>query len=309
MILVGGENLIDLLGQPQGALFRAVPGGSPFNVAKAAARLGANVGYVTPISTDPMGQMLADDLGAEGVAVLAPRSDKPSALALVTLQDGQPAYQFYRTDTADRAVSVALLNRIIPRKARGFHIGSLALASGRDAKAWAQMLVAVHKRGVFTSLDPNIRPAFIKNRSKYLSRLQWVAGHSDLIKLSDEDISWISPDTPVEQAAEALFAQSGAALLVLTMGEKGAVAFHASGTQRLPAAPVQGFKDAVGAGDTFCAALLAELDHQNRLSGDALRAMDRDGVTALVRFAARCAALNCQSSGCNPPYRRQLGAG
>ena len=55
MILVGGENLMDMIQtghQNHNALFEAVPGGSPYNLAMAVGRQGANVGYITPISED-----------------------------------------------------------------------------------------------------------------------------------------------------------------------------------------------------------------------------------------------------------------
>ena len=58
MILVGGENLMDMIqvdNQNDIALFEAVPGGSPYNLAIAAGRQGASVGYVTPISEDSNG--------------------------------------------------------------------------------------------------------------------------------------------------------------------------------------------------------------------------------------------------------------
>ena len=34
------------------------------------------------------------------------RVEAPSSLAVVTLNDGQPSYQFYREDTAERQVSM-----------------------------------------------------------------------------------------------------------------------------------------------------------------------------------------------------------
>ena len=65
MIAVGGENLIDLIqigeagGIPQ---FQALPGGSCYNCALAAARQNQRVTYLTPISKDNLGVRLADRL-------------------------------------------------------------------------------------------------------------------------------------------------------------------------------------------------------------------------------------------------------
>ena len=74
MIIVGGENLIDFIqtdsadGTP---LYQAKAGGSPYNCAMAIGRQGASVGYITPISTGTLGDMLANTLTKSGVDLLA----------------------------------------------------------------------------------------------------------------------------------------------------------------------------------------------------------------------------------------------
>ena len=60
MILISGEALIDLIPDPdKDARYDAVLGGSPFNVAIGLGRLGAPVGFVSRLSTDPNGEALA----------------------------------------------------------------------------------------------------------------------------------------------------------------------------------------------------------------------------------------------------------
>lgn len=307
MFLVGGENLIDFIEAPSGG-FSATPGGGPYNIAKALARQGQTVGYITPISTDEMGNRLAKVLCADGVKLLAPRSSAPSSLALVSLQDGQPSYQFYRQKTAERRVSRTMLNRIIPKQAKAFQLGSLALTSGKDADTWAQIYRALHKRGLFTSLDPNIRPDFIKNRRKYTARLDWILPRTDLLKLSDEDLTWLDPKRPLEAAAHHLRDKYKIPLLVLTLGAKGAIAFSAQGHINTPASMADPFIDAVGAGDTFMGTLLAHLSETGLLGRDALIAADETQIEPILQIATKAAAMNCETSGCNPPTRAKLHA-
>ena len=308
MILVGGENLIDFIESPDGT-FAANLGGGPFNIAKALARQGQAVGYLTPISTDQMGDRLAADLLADGVALLAPRSSAPTSLALVTLINGQPSYQFYRQKTAERRVSSTLLNRIIPKEAVAFQLGSLALTSGKDADAWAQIYRAMHLRGVFTSLDPNIRPSFIKNRRKYLARLDWILPKTDLLKLSDEDLSWFYPKRGLAAAAAHFRAKHDIPLLVLTRGAEGASGFTAQGQFDVSAPKAEPFVDAVGAGDTFMGTLLAQLSTTGLLSQAALETANETTLRPILSTAAKAAALNCETSGCNPPYKADLTMG
>ena len=307
MILVGGENLIDFIESADGR-FTANLGGGPYNIAKALARQGQDVGYLTPVSTDQMGDRLAAELMADGVHLLAPRSKAPTSLALVSLQNGQPSYQFYRQKTAERRVTTTMLNRIAPKQAKAFQLGSLALTSGKDADVWAQMYRALHKRGLFTSLDPNIRPDFIKNRRKYMARLAWVLAKTDLLKLSDEDLAWLDAKRPLKAAATHLRHTYNIPLLVLTMGADGAMAFTESGNFKIPAPKANPFKDAVGAGDTFMGTLLAQLSMSGLLNHKALIAAAEFQLRPILDMAAKAAAMNCETSGCNPPTHAALHA-
>ena len=128
MIVVGGDNLIDLIesARSDGVVsFTGARGGSGYNTARAVARQQQVVGFITPIAMDNLGHFLADKLLADGVELLSPRSEKPSSLAVVTLIDGQPSYQFYRDDTAERQVDLTFLQNKFPAKGRAFHLTSL----------------------------------------------------------------------------------------------------------------------------------------------------------------------------------------
>ncbi len=98
VICVGGENLIDHV--TRDGEVSALPGGSPFNVAMALGRQDADVYYVTPVSTDSWGDMLADTLMASGVTLSGGRVGAPSTIARVTVTDGIPSYVFERDGTA-----------------------------------------------------------------------------------------------------------------------------------------------------------------------------------------------------------------
>ena len=98
MIVVGGENLIDYVQVSEEddlPVYRAIPGGSCYNVAITAARQGQQVSYITPISKDSLGKIIASRLEVDGVKILAPRVQEPTSLAVVSLNDRQPSYQFY----------------------------------------------------------------------------------------------------------------------------------------------------------------------------------------------------------------------
>ncbi|MSU90586.1 carbohydrate kinase [Rhodobacteraceae bacterium 2CG4] len=313
MILVGGENLIDFIQDPPDGghpAYRAVPGGAPFNVAKATALQEVPVGYLTPFSSDPLGrQLLADLVKVPNMTALHPGSPRPTSLAVVSLTDGQARYQFYREGTAERDVTHEGLAALVPDAAEAFFIGSLAITDGPDARAWTALYDDLAGRGIFTALDPNIRAAFIHDRDRYLERLDHLLAGADLVKLSDEDIAWLAPGEDPRAAARRIAARSSAGLVVLTLGAQGAFAITADGEVTVPVHPVRELKDTVGAGDTFMGTLMAETRRRGKLSRGGLTGLSAAEAAEFLKVAARAAAINCERSGCNPPTLAQLQAG
>ena len=307
MLFVGGENLIDLvqLDQQDGLpLYQAIPGGSPFNLAIAAGRQGLQTGYLTPISTDKSGDLLAARLDQAGVVLAGGRHPAPSSLAMVTLTNGVPSYSFYRDGTAERQISEDRLTAALTTDARLFHIGSLALAGGADADVWEALSARCKQAGIAVSLDPNVRAGLIADPDSYRARLARMMQLADIIKLSDEDLTWIYPDQSEQDALAQLVKDSGASVLVLTRGENGASLFHDGQWHDEPVAPMDELKDTVGAGDTFMATMLVWLV-QNGAIGQ-LAGLSLGDKLAMVRRAAVAAAINCSRQGCNPPFDDEM---
>ena len=310
MILCAGEMLIDLLPDPpapDGTLrWRAVPGGAPLNCARALAQLGCLAGCLAPVSTDAPGEMLAATMQADGVALAGGRSDRPTALALVSHTARGPAYAFHRHATADRHLCPDHLRTALAPPAEALVLSGMALSDGPDAEALADLALAAADRGLFLALDPNVRPAALPaDPQPFRDRIARIAARADLVKLSDEDAAWLAPDLPPDVYAEAL-RQAGAALVVLTLGAQGAIALGPHGRTARPAAPVPQLVDTVGAGDTFLAALLDGLRRGGALTPGAAAHLTPATLTHLLDHAARAAALCCARPGCDPPHLRDL---
>lgn len=307
MLMVGGENLIDLVqidetdGLPA---YQAIPGGSPFNLAIAAGRQGLQTGYLTPISTDKSGDLLAARLHQAGVALAGGRHPAPSSLAMVTLTNGVPSYSFYREGTAERQISEDRLTAAFTAEAQLFHIGSLALAGGADSEAWEAVAQQSKQNGIAVSLDPNVRAGLIADPDSYRARLARLLQLADIIKLSDEDLMWIYPDQSEQGALDQLVQASGASVLVLTRGEQGASLFHDGHWHDEPVAPMEQLQDTVGAGDTFMATMLVWLVQNGAITR--LADLSLGDKLAMVKRAAQAAAINCSRQGCNPPFADEM---
>lgn len=306
VIAVGGENLIDFVQEDEGRIppaYVAHPGGSPMNVAMACSRQGAQAHYMTPVSTDSMGDLIAARLEADGVILATPRRSEPTSLAVVSLTDGAASYQFYRDGTAERQVTPESLAMALPDTAQAFHIGSLAVSGGEDAPVWEAFHGYCKDQGLMTSYDPNVRPTLTPDREGFIARVERMATKTDILKLSDEDLHWMYPDMTHLDAFERFVALSGAPLVVVTKGAEGAMATAGGFTVDIPAAPVQPLIDTVGAGDTFMATLVRQMVDRK---GDF--AFDTAGLRKLIEVSSQAAAINCTRAGCQPPSLEELTA-
>ena len=308
MILVGGENLMDMIqvgNQNENALFEAVPGGSPYNLAMAAGRQGVQVGYVTPISEDSNGDQLAAKLLSSNVRLLGPRVSAPTSLAMVNIEGGTPSYAFYREGTAERLVTLDKLLQNLTVEVAILHIGSLALTSGSDASVWEEFVGKAMDKGVKVSLDPNVRPSLIAEPDLYRQRIKRLMTKVDILKMSDEDLLWLFNDSVDESSAlSELRAIVNADILIVTKGSQGSAIFHGKKWHELMSHPVEKLSDTVGAGDTFMASVLAWVIKNKKLNELAL--LELNEKKGLLNYAAKAAALNCEKQGCNPPWENEL---
>ena len=308
MIVIGGENLIDYVqsGSEEGLpIYRAIPGGSCYNVAIAASRQDQPVSYITPISQDSLGNILAKRLADDGIEISAPRATQPTSLAVVSINNGQPSYQFYRDGTAERQINHEMLIETTPSATKIFHIGSIALIDGEDANLWEQKFRELAEQGVITSLDPNIRELLVKNKQQYLDRLDRMSKHANILKLSDEDLNYMRPETSLGDAFNEICSTTEAQIVVLTMGSKGALVKAGEISFEVSAAVCNPLVDTVGAGDTFMGTILAEIN-EKKVSAATLSSISEDELTHIIERASKAAALNCETAGCNPPYKHDF---
>lgn len=316
MLLIGGENLMDLIAQPSEArndLLRAVEGGSPYNTALAAGRQGAKVGYLTPLSQDHFGQRLSARLQRDGVQQLSESVDAPTSLAIVHVVEGQASYQFYRDHTAERQVQLDHLETHLTH-GTALHIGSLALTSETDGEVWATLFTKAYERGLFTSVDLNIRPHFIEDHVSYRERLSTVMKAAKLIKLSDEDLSWwvgrpLEDPNELRQASLAIGRTYRPQILLLTRGSRGATALFEHHQKVIvmdrPAATLDHLQDTVGAGDTFMGAFLAQMTTE-RIQEALFDGWSHEFIGETLTLAMTAAALCCEREGCDPPSRSEV---
>lgn len=302
MIATIGEALVDLIEQEDGR-FEACLGGSVCNFTQALAMQGVPTTYLSPLSHDKFGTQFSELLLKKGVTLAADmRSTCPTSLAIVSLdQQGSPTYAFHRESVADRDITADLLIASLPVPCTLLHTGGLALVPADLDKILATIGTAA-SRGTLISIDANLRPIAVKQRSDYIAGVKRALQQAQIVKVSDEDLEVLGlGDATVEELAAALFEESSVQLIALTRGAAGATLITRKRQVTLATPDNLEVIDTVGAGDCFQAGLIAYLQHADKLtSASCLGQLDQAFLQAALQHAIAAASINIMRTGCDP---------
>ena len=292
-IWVCGEVLIDIL--PTGP----VVGGGPANTAKALARLGHEVDFIDGISTDAFGVSARKELARDGVGLsLALSSDKPTSTATVTLDaSGSASYEFLIDGTATFDFTHSWLPDPERLKPSVLHIGTLVTIVEPASSVLHEWAI---KTAEFAPIvfDPNVRTSVVGDRGQYRAAVEKWVGISSVVKLSDDDVSWLYPDEAMDEVAQRWIA-GGTSLVVITRGAKGIIGYTEHGFEEVAGAQVIVI-DTVGAGDTV-GAVLVEGIVKHSVSG-----LHGQVLNAVLHRAVIAAGITVSRAGAQPPRLHEL---
>ncbi|BDZ40142.1 carbohydrate kinase family protein [Microbacterium suwonense] len=298
-VVVIGEALIDIVHRADGRVDE-VPGGSPANVALTVGRLGDAAELVAAVGADAHGDVIRAWLAESGVRLSAVEGERTATSTARLAADGSATYEFDITWRLPADLSIGTPGVV--------HAGSIASILHPGADVVQQLLRTAESTALIT-FDPNVRPALIPDRDDARRRVEALVALADVVKASDEDLTWLYPERSPLDSADA-WRRSGPAVVVVTTGGDGAAAVTRGGVTRSPGRPVT-VVDTVGAGDTFMGALIHGLLHLRFAGAEArplLREIDAPDLERILSFAARAAAITVSRPGADPPRRAELPA-
>lgn len=286
-IWVLGDAVVDLLPDGKGKLLQC-PGGAPANVAVGIARLGGKSAFIGRIGDDPFGRFMAKTLADERVDVKHMRLDPAhrTSTVVVDLDDhGERSFTFMVRPSADLFLEPADL----PTFSAGewLHVCSIALSAEPSRSATFQAMDAIRKAGGNVSFDPNIRPDLWPDENALRRCLEQALQSADVVKLSVEELAFLTGDADVREGLNTLMQRCPARLVLVTQGKEGVIAWHQGAVKHYPATPVQ-CVDTTGAGDAFVAGLLYGLATGQEL-GPAIALAQRCGALATTAKGAMTA--------------------
>ncbi|RDI75808.1 Sugar kinases ribokinase family [Gaiella occulta] len=301
MIASLGEAIIDFTPfERDGRLagFELNPGGSPYNVALAAARLGYPTSFVGRVSTDLFGRILVERLEAEGVDTsLLLTGPEPTTLAFVAYEGGEARYSFRGENAADALLAPGAIATGDLRRFEAVHLGSISLLREPGASTILGLARAL-AGGMTLSFDPNVRPGLVADWHAYRALLGEIARLAGLVKVSEDDLE-LWGEEPAALAA------SGPGAVVVTRGAEGSRLYRPGLSLDVPALPAR-VVDTVGAGDAFTAGLLVSLGRRGALARPALAALAEEEWRAALIFASAVASLTCERRGASPPTASEV---
>ena len=307
-VLVIGEALVDVVHGINGEI-KNIPGGSPANTAVALARLGTKTYMKARTSTDKFGTEIRNYLTNQNVNLdysLVVKSPSSVVNALIQ-KDGSAKYEANLRGAADYGWTFEELNQVIDPDIQIVQLGSLTSyiePGATNVEKWFSQLRQSNK--YLLTFDPNIRhPLDGENEVDVRSRAKKLASLSHVVKASDEDLNWIfSNNNPQDSAINII--ESGASLVVVTLGKKGAFAVN----KKLEIVEVKANEiaviDTIGAGDTFAAALITQLLENSWINKNALENLSSDDLTEILTNCSAASAITCSRQGANPPHRHEV---
>lgn len=238
-------------------------GGDTSNMAIAAARLGARVGYVTRLGGDAFGRLFRDLWAAEGIDTrgVATDADAPTGVYFVAHGKHGHEFSYLRAGSAASRMRPDTLPLEVIRLARLLHVSGISQAISASACDTVFAAIdAATTAGALVTYDPNLRLKLwplARARATILAtmgRCSWCMPSMD-----DARVLFEGCDATTVLAA---CHHAGAPGVVVKLGAEGCMVSDGTRQKHVPAHRVT-LVDATGAGDCFDGAFAARL-----LAGD-----------------------------------------
>jgi fructokinase len=270
--------------------FTARPGGAPANVAVAAARLGSEAAFVGSVGEDLFGDLILRTLEAEGVDTSAVRRCEPptrTSIAFVEISGGERSFTFYRSDpAADELLSAEDVSEEALSWASFVNFGSIPLIKDPARSAIHRAVELAEELDVPVAFDVNLREHLWESAEAACEVVNPLLDRSQIVKLSDDEISPLLGTQRAEEAAKILL-DRGVALVFVSLGPEGAFYATKNFEGEVPSFEVE-VLDPTGAGDAFLAAALVCLSEGE---------WDEETVRKAARRGTAAGAIACTDYG------------
>ncbi|WRS26905.1 carbohydrate kinase [Oscillospiraceae bacterium MB08-C2-2] len=295
-----GEILIDFLDQSAGAkdtvAFLGAPGGAPCNALAQAAKLGRHCAFLGKVGEDMFGTFLKDFVAGLGIDTryLLTTDEANTTLAFVKLDEGgDRSFSFYRKPGADTLLSKEDIDPAFITDCGIFLYGSVSMSMEPERSAVFYMLELLQQQSCLRAYDPNLRFNLWSSREDARHFALKGMEHADILKLSEEEILFLSGKATIEEGIAHLMAKYPIKMVLATLGKYGCELFWSGKHQRFYTYDTKTV-DTTAAGDSFFGAFLSCLKGYNRST---LGELTFEQLSDMVDFANAAGALTTSKKG------------
>jgi fructokinase len=191
------------------------------------------------------------------------------------------------------------LKGIQPEKFSLYHCGGIVLADEPAASSYLSLADRFVRAQIPISLDPTVRKSLISDTAKYVSFLSDLVSKVSILKVSDEELEFMTGTRDFDQGVKLLPARKGA-LVFVTLGKHGSSAYRDG--VRIAGAP--GFSvdvvETTGCGDSFMAAILAQLAGKSLAEMAELPQRELESIMRFANAEAAIVAMRVGAAEANP---------
>ena len=234
-------------------------GGDTSNFCIAAARQGADCGYLSAVGDDHFGQRLQALWAAEGVdtsgVIVMPEA--PSGVYFVTHDDSGHHFNYLRAGSAASRYVPAQLPLAAIADAAVLHLSGISLAISESAcDSGLAAMAHARSNNTLTSLDTNLRLR-LWPLERARAKMAEAFALCDICLPSWEDVSMLTGLDDRDAIVDQLLTY-GIKLVAFKLGHEGCYVATPQERRLVPPCPVEAI-DATGAGDCFGGAFIAQL--------------------------------------------------
>ena len=294
-----GELLIDFtedrLQEDGYPVMAAHPGGSVANFLAALAKYGKNTALLAKVGNDALGRKLVQTvekagIDARGVIIT---DSAFTTLAFVTRDAaGEREFSFARKPGADTQITMGDIDMNMIDQTKALHFGAVCITHEPSRSTHHNVVEYARKAGKMITFDPNLREPLWDDLEDAKKQMLWGFAHSDVVKVSDNEIEFLFGVKP-EEGGKILLEQYGVKLAFVTLGKDGCYYTNQNASGHVPSLSNIQTVDTTGAGDIFGGSAVYGILESGKKPED----LQDEEIRKIVNFACVAAALSTMNLG------------
>jgi sugar/nucleoside kinase (ribokinase family) len=233
---------------------REISGGSAGNTAAGLAALGVRTAYIGQVADDQLGTIFRHDIEAQGIEMLVPARTDVGATArclILVTPDAQRTMNTFLG--AAQRLEAAHVDLVAVADSGIIYLEGYLWDPAEPRVAMNAAIDAARAAGRKVAFTLSDSFCISRHRADFLRLIE--DGRIDILFANEAEITELAGEPEFDEAVAAV--ASKVPTLVVTRGDKGAIAVSGADRASVAAEPIERLVDTTGAGDLFAAGFLA----------------------------------------------------